>query len=285
VLQAFEGASPVVRQRMLSQLVVVAFQSASPAGRRHLLERLVRPLGLLSLAAVAGGIFAKIRLRSHWQDVQVQFDDVQNVRASDLGALVDHVQQVSVEAVAGVAQVIAAFTLDDRLGRCRGAGHGADAPGFHAPLRQSRRLSRSCVTVARSERLPHAQQKTRMPGWRAGCQVEMNSHPMVPGVGIEPTPLSGPDFESGASTNFTTRAAAGRVERNYGTVWPMNYSSIEDLIGKTPLVRLQRIGAADEPCQQQGNVILGKLEGNNPAGSVKDRAGVFDDCKARRRAR
>ena len=108
VLQAFERASPVVRQRMLSQLVVVAFQSASPAGRRHLLERLVRPLGLLSLAAVAGGTFAKIRLRSHWQDVQVQFDDVQNVRASDLGALVDHVQQVSVEAVAGVAQVIAA---------------------------------------------------------------------------------------------------------------------------------------------------------------------------------
>jgi hypothetical protein len=93
---------------MLSQLVVVAFQSASPAVRRHLLERLVRPLGLLSLAAVAGGIFAKIRLRSHWQDVQVQFEDVQNVRASDLGALVDHVQQVSVEAVAGVAQVIAA---------------------------------------------------------------------------------------------------------------------------------------------------------------------------------
>lgn len=31
---------------------------------------------------------------------------------------------------------------------------------------------------------------------------------LVPGVGIEPTPLSGPDFESGASTNFTTRAAA-----------------------------------------------------------------------------
>ncbi len=108
VLQAFERASPVVRQRMLSQLVVVAFQSASPAVRRHLLERLVRPLGLLSLAAVAGGIFAKIRLRGHWQDMQVQFDDVQNVRASDLGALVDHVQQVSVEAVAGVAQVIAA---------------------------------------------------------------------------------------------------------------------------------------------------------------------------------
>ncbi len=47
------------------------------------------------------------------------------------------------------------------------------------------------------------------------------------------------------------------------------YPTIEDAIGKTPLVALQRIGAADNA--QRGNVILGKLEGNNPAGSVKDR--------------
>ncbi|MFO6420149.1 cysteine synthase CysM [Hylemonella sp. W303a] len=47
------------------------------------------------------------------------------------------------------------------------------------------------------------------------------------------------------------------------------YPSIEDAIGKTPLVALQRIGAADNA--QRGNVVLGKLEGNNPAGSVKDR--------------
>ncbi len=54
---------------------------------------------------------------------------------------------------------------------------------------------------------------------------------------------------------------------------PMNektvYPTIEDAIGKTPLVALQRIGAADNAAR--GNVILGKLEGNNPAGSVKDR--------------
>ena len=49
----------------------------------------------------------------------------------------------------------------------------------------------------------------------------------------------------------------------------MNYPTIEDAIGKTPLVALQRIGAADNA--KRGNVILGKLEGNNPAGSVKDR--------------
>jgi cysteine synthase B len=49
----------------------------------------------------------------------------------------------------------------------------------------------------------------------------------------------------------------------------MNYLTIEDAIGRTPLVALQRIGA--DANRERGNVILGKLEGNNPAGSVKDR--------------
>jgi len=49
----------------------------------------------------------------------------------------------------------------------------------------------------------------------------------------------------------------------------MNYLTLEDSIGNTPLVRLQRVAA--EHCKPKGNVILGKLEGNNPAGSVKDR--------------
>ena len=91
---------------------------------------------------------------------------------------------------------------------------------------------------------------------------------MVPGAGIEPALLSEGDFESPASTNFTTRAARSEA-LNYGTVSPMNYPTLEDAIGKTPLVALQRIGSADNA--KRGNVILGKLEGNNPAGSVKDR--------------
>ena len=49
----------------------------------------------------------------------------------------------------------------------------------------------------------------------------------------------------------------------------MNFSTIEDAIGKTPLVALQRIAAAENAVR--GNTLLGKLEGNNPAGSVKDR--------------
>jgi cysteine synthase B len=44
-----------------------------------------------------------------------------------------------------------------------------------------------------------------------------------------------------------------------------HYQTVEDFIGNTPLVRLQRLPG------RTTNVVLGKLEGNNPAGSVKDR--------------
>jgi cysteine synthase B len=49
----------------------------------------------------------------------------------------------------------------------------------------------------------------------------------------------------------------------------MKFQTIEDAIGQTPLVALQRLGS--DIAASHGNVILGKLEGNNPAGSVKDR--------------
>jgi len=50
------------------------------------------------------------------------------------------------------------------------------------------------------------------------------------------------------------------------------YPTLEDVIGNTPLVRLVRVPGADN--ERRGNVILGKLEGNNPAGSVKDRPAI-----------
>ncbi len=50
------------------------------------------------------------------------------------------------------------------------------------------------------------------------------------------------------------------------------YPSLEDIIGHTPLIRLQRLLAPE--LAARGNVILAKLEGNNPAGSVKDRPAI-----------
>jgi cysteine synthase B len=47
------------------------------------------------------------------------------------------------------------------------------------------------------------------------------------------------------------------------------YPTIADTIGNTPIVALQRLQATQN--KARGNVILGKMEGNNPAGSVKDR--------------
>lgn len=47
---------------------------------------------------------------------------------------------------------------------------------------------------------------------------------------------------------------------------PLEFPTIEAFVGNTPLVRLQRLVPTE-----RGNIILAKLEGNNPAGSVKDR--------------
>ncbi|MTI15168.1 cysteine synthase CysM [Sansalvadorimonas verongulae] len=59
-----------------------------------------------------------------------------------------------------------------------------------------------------------------------------------------------------------------------------SYPTIESLIGGTPLIRLQRLGPAD-----RNNIVLLKLEGQNPAGSVKDRPALFMIQEAERAGR
>ena len=60
-----------------------------------------------------------------------------------------------------------------------------------------------------------------------------------------------------------------------------HYHTIDAVIGRTPLVRLQRIPG--EAQARRGNVILGKLEGDNPAGSVKDRPAIAMIARAEAR--
>ena len=57
----------------------------------------------------------------------------------------------------------------------------------------------------------------------------------------------------------------------------MNFPTIESCVGNTPLVRLQRLPGETD------NIILVKLEGNNPAGSVKDRPALSMIQEAERR--
>ena len=60
-----------------------------------------------------------------------------------------------------------------------------------------------------------------------------------------------------------------------------DYPTIDQTIGRTPLVRLQRLPGQGNA--SRGNVILGKLEGNNPAGSVKDRPALAMIARAEAR--
>ena len=64
---------------------------------------------------------------------------------------------------------------------------------------------------------------------------------------------------------------------------PMPYKTIEDTIGNTPLVQLVRV--LDDEIRSRNNVVLAKLEGNNPAGSVKDRPALSMIKKAEARGR
>lgn len=99
---------PRAPEDSLATLVGEVYESAPASDRRRLLEYLLPPMGVLSLLAVADGIFARIRLRSDWAQVQVGLDDAVRVSGSDVAALVERLQQISSEAVNGLARIVAA---------------------------------------------------------------------------------------------------------------------------------------------------------------------------------
>ena len=88
-------------------LVAKVYEEAPPAVRGRLLEHLLKPLSVLSLAAVANGIFARITFSHGWSKLQVSAEDAQSVATGDVVALVNHVQQVSVQAVDGLSKIVA----------------------------------------------------------------------------------------------------------------------------------------------------------------------------------
>jgi hypothetical protein len=90
----------------ITKLVGQIYEAAPPAEKSLLIEQLLRPLGILSLVAIANGIFANILFRSGWQNTHIRPEDLQNVQTSDVMALVDYVQQASVGAVDSLARAI-----------------------------------------------------------------------------------------------------------------------------------------------------------------------------------
>ena len=90
----------------LPHLVGKVYESAPATERRRLLEHLMRPLGVLSMAVVANGIFSKLRFLGGWPDLHVRPEDAEAIRAEDVVALVDYVQQASSDVMYGLVQVV-----------------------------------------------------------------------------------------------------------------------------------------------------------------------------------
>jgi hypothetical protein len=91
---------------LLSELVAKVYAAAPAADRGRLLEHLLKPLGLLSLAAVANGAFARLAANSGWSRLQINAGDVHRIGRSEVIALVSHVQQVSTQAIDSLGHVI-----------------------------------------------------------------------------------------------------------------------------------------------------------------------------------
>jgi len=91
---------------VLPDLIATVYEAAPPAERKKLLEQMIKPLGLLSLTAVANGMFARFAPRGPWAQVHIRPDDVQGIQAQDVAALADFLQQLGIQAFDGVYQVL-----------------------------------------------------------------------------------------------------------------------------------------------------------------------------------
>ena len=93
----------------IAQLLGQVYEAAPPLVQKRLLAQLIQPLGLLSLAAIANGIFANLRFRSAEASNPAGLESVSHsVQTHDVIILVNYVQQVSLQAVDGLAEMLAA---------------------------------------------------------------------------------------------------------------------------------------------------------------------------------
>ena len=96
---------------LVPALVGQVYQEASLVERSRLLEQLVKPLGLLSLVAVARGIFARLMLSRRGRETTVRPEDTRDIEAADVVTLAQRVQQVSMQALDNLAPVLGALSL------------------------------------------------------------------------------------------------------------------------------------------------------------------------------
>ncbi len=89
-------------------LVAEVYAAAPSAERGRLIEHLSRPLGMLSLFGIAGGVFGVLRLGGGRRAGELTPEFLDSVDAEQIGTLVDHTDQVDSESVDALAQIVAA---------------------------------------------------------------------------------------------------------------------------------------------------------------------------------
>ena len=99
---------PPDRAGTLLPLWVAGLYRHAQAGlRAQLLERLLRPMGVLGLVAVADGVFAALRHRHGWQRLQVTVEDTALVSADQVFQLAAYLQERSPEAFQALGDLLA----------------------------------------------------------------------------------------------------------------------------------------------------------------------------------
>jgi len=105
VVDVYASSPPEVQSGMLAKLVGKVYQSAAPDERGLLIRFLVQPLGILSLLAVANGVFAKLRLQGGFANMPPRLEEV---KVDDVIELASFAQQVSEQAMYSLVQWLSA---------------------------------------------------------------------------------------------------------------------------------------------------------------------------------
>jgi hypothetical protein len=106
VQEVYASSESEAQGHILAKLVGKVYETAPMPMRTRLLEQLLRPVGVLSLVAIANGVFAKIRFHTGWPDVPLSAVEVQNVGTDDVVALAYRLLQIGGDALNGVTQLL-----------------------------------------------------------------------------------------------------------------------------------------------------------------------------------
>jgi hypothetical protein len=99
--------TPVEGQQALVPLYVAGVYREAPEGfRAELIACLMRPMGALGLVAVAGGVFAAVRQRHGWSQLQVTLEDAARISADQVLELAAYVQQTAPEVFGQVSELV-----------------------------------------------------------------------------------------------------------------------------------------------------------------------------------